>query len=1065
MNSIIDVLEQWVNIKPDEILFSFLDESGEIKNTHTYHSFNEKTNNLANYLHTNYNFEFQDRVVLIYPPGLEFIESFIALTRLGVISIPSYKIEVNDLANEKFLKILENSSPKFIITTSQIKELLVDFFKKYEKENKLNYNITIPICIATDVNLEKTNSKFNFFSKILFIQYTSGSTGNPKGVVVTHDNIIANSNSTVDHTPIAVSWLPHYHDMGLIGYHLFIMINGGKCYMLSPNSFIRDPLLWIKCLSKYKATTSSAPNFAFDLCIKSAQQNASCLKNINLSTLTNLMIAADIVKSKTIRDFGEVFSKYKLNLASIYSAYGLAENTLTVTNYGRKILKLSSALFNLNKIKILEEDSVENSIELISCGKPIKNQIVKIVNSNDRSLCQDCEIGEVWISGPSMCSGYWNDECLTEKVFQNKLSNDEHSYLATGDLGFMYNDELYVCGRLKDLIIIRGRNLFPSDIENIVEKYLPQKSKTVAFGINMFSQKGEELHILIGLKNLNAEIDINLIHEEIIKYFGVSPSKIIIIKSNSIKTTTSGKIQRNKMRSLFIENKLPVNKIFCFQDQKEIDDNSDMSDWMRQMESYLNDEKDKSVGSVLDSLDLVIFTNEIKNYLDKKGVFLSDIKIDPSKIQELTISEIVNLYYYIEDNSKLNVDYINSIILNGEKFRIEEESIMLKEDANYNFNHIFKSQDYIDYESNNLNVLLTGTTGFFGPFLLDNLINKTNHTIYLFVRANSIEEANFKITDGLNKAGHSISIISNPRIKLILGDLEKNQLGLSDEDWNKYAAIIDIIYHNGAYVNYIYNYKTLRNANVFGTREIVKLCSIGKIKELNYISTTFIFGWAVKDTLYENEINSDTSLLDFGYSQTKWVAEKLVANAISNGLRARIFRPALISPGLNGDGYNFDISIRLISFMINNKIGVETPNQISFTPADIAAQNIVLISNSNLTKNKTYNITRDTYCNMKEITEIIGLKLGIEFTYLPLKPFVEEVINKCTQNEILYPLVSFLSNSVDKISSMKYKRYDNGNYKLGKSIISGIEDPSLEDVVEGILSFMKKHELINQFKK
>jgi thioester reductase-like protein len=255
----------------------------------------------------------------------------------------------------------------------------------------------------------------------------------------------------------------------------------------------------------------------------------------------------------------------------------------------------------------------------------------------------------------------------------------------------------------------------------------------------------------------------------------------------------------------------------------------------------------------------------------------------------------------------------------------------------------------------------------------------------------------------------------------------------------------------------------MRNANVDGTNEIIRLASTTRVKTLNYISTTFIFGWSTKDILFESDSNSEMELLDFGYSQSKWVSEKVVAHAMKNGLPVRIFRPALISPSIDGFGYNFDISIRLLAFMVKYGIGTTAKNQISFTPADTGANNSVAIANIQESFNKTFHVTRDEFSSMEEVTQILSRLSEKDFKNYSLKDFVPEVIDKCQKEDLLFPLLNFLVRSIDNISSMEFKRYDNENYvKYRKLSAYGIEDSSLTEVVTGIFKFMVNNDIITK---
>jgi len=296
----------------------------------------------------------------------------------------------------------------------------------------------------------------------------------------------------------------------------------------------------------------------------------------------------------------------------------------------------------------------------------------------------------------------------------------------------------------------------------------------------------------------------------------------------------------------------------------------------------------------------------------------------------------------------------------------------------------------------------------------------------------------------------------------VCGDLGQKQLGLTEEVWDFLANEIDTVFHNGATVNYLLNYDRMRDANVLGTNEVLRLAFEARSKMFNYVSTTFIFGWAIKRVLYETDFNEKMELLDFGYSQSKWVSEQVVMDARRHGLATRIFRPALVSPSVSGGGNNFDIAVRLVAFMVNHGIGVDALNQVSFVPADITANNIVAISATPGTENKTYHVVRDDYANMLDITGLITKATGRQFEIFSLPDFIPELIRRCRKEDLLFPLLDFLVGSVDNISAMEFKRYDSSGYQAARNAsVWGKPDPSLEDTVNGILRFMQRKGIIS----
>ena len=360
-------------------------------------------------------------------------------------------------------------------------------------------------------------------------------------------------------------------------------------------------------------------------------------------------------------------------------------------------------------------------------------------------------------------------------------------------------------------------------------------------------------------------------------------------------------------------------------------------------------------------------------------------------------------------------------------------------------------------------ILLTGGTGFFGPFLLRSLLEQTDAPIHVLVRGESPGHARSRLRAALAGVGvepHRQDGWAH-RLRPVCGDLARPNLGLSAADWRRLAEEPRSIVHNGAWVNYLHEYSVLRGANVSGTREILRLASEGVAKELNHVSTTFVFGWSTRETLFETDGNDDLSLLDFGYSQSKWVAERLVHRAMREGLPGRIFRPALIAPSLDGRGESFDIAIRLLAAMVKYGLSTTAENQVSMSPADLVADNIVAISGLEETLGRTFHVTRDEHSTMRDLTDLLAEKTGAAFTLHDLDRFVPEMVGRCRREDLLFPLLNFLVRSVDNIAAMEFKLYDSAHYRWARSLAPrGREDPPLARVVEGLVTFMRRHGLV-----
>jgi thioester reductase-like protein len=465
----------------------------------------------------------------------------------------------------------------------------------------------------------------------------------------------------------------------------------------------------------------------------------------------------------------------------------------------------------------------------------------------------------------------------------------------------------------------------------------------------------------------------------------------------------------------------------------------------------------------LDSLDLVAFMHEIKELLKEKGADILARQVDIGLIQRVSVAELFQLAEQLESAPEEALLVLRQSVAAFREEQRAAEKQMMNNDRKLIFEPVAPAllPEIPILES----VLLTGGTGFIGPFLMKSLLEQTRATLHVLVRASDEQQGKQRLRAAMESMGScapGLMQMFEARVMPVCGDLGQPQLGLTQEAWDFLANEIDTVFHNGATVNYLFNYDRMRDANVMGTNEILRLAFEGRPKSFNYVSTTFVFGWAVKSVLYETDNNQDMELLDFGYSQSKWVAEQVVMDARSRGLSTRIFRPALVSPSVTGGGNNFDIAVRLVAFMINHGIGVDALNQVSFVPADITANNIVAISASPGTANKTYHVVRDDYANMMDITGLITKLTGRQFDIFSVSDFVPELIRRCRKDDLLFPLLDFLVGSVDNITAMEFKRYDNSCYQAARDASTwGKPDPSLEDTVNGIVKFMHRKGIIS----
>jgi thioester reductase-like protein len=936
----------------------------------------------------------------------------------------------------------------------------------------VDYISSLPWIVTEDFMETISDQTFPTTSEILFLQYTSGSTMEPKGVMVTHKNILDTCPLVIDHpNPVVVSWLPQYHDMGLIGCYLYPALRGGTTYGFASMDFIQRPILWFDTITAYQATATAAPNFAYDYCLRAGRLSKESLEGCDLSSLRVMMCAAEPVKADTFTRFLEKFEAYGLKAESFYAAFGLAENTLAVSLGGRKIVAVNKRALTLGKARMITEVSeIDAATQIVSCGIPLPGIDVKIVDAEQHVALKPGLVGEIWIAGSGKCLGYWNNPELTLKQFRARLVDDspyDDGHLRTGDMGFFHNGELFVCGRIKDMIILRGQNYYPQDIENVVERAsgLIRASCVAAFQIHEDSEPA--LAIVAEVKNPRALPDARKIAAAVRNYLNVEVALISFIAPRAIPRTSSGKIMRHKTKHMWLDGQFTVLSEFSREKDAGVSESGpeiqSSFDELKARYSLTGQETYNLIEAGLDSLDLVVFMHELKELLKDKGAEMLARQVDIGVIQRVSVADLFGLASQLESAPEEALAMLRHSLAAFREEQREAEKQMMNADRKLAFTPPAPASLP---EKPILNrVLLTGGTGFIGPFLIKSLLELTRAKIYVLVRASDEAQGMQRLRaamESMGSCGAGLMHLFETRVIPICGDLGQRELGLTQDVWEFLANEMDAVFHNGATVNYLFNYDRMRDANVIGTNEVLRLSFEGRPKEFNYVSTTFIFGWALKSVLYETDGNQKMELLDFGYSQSKWVAEKVVEDARDKGLSVRIFRPALVSPSVSGGGNNFDIAVRLVAFMVNHGIGVDALNQVSFVPADVVANNIVAISTTSGTENKNYHVVRDDYANMLDITTLITKATGRQFEIFSIADFVPELIRRCRKEDLLFPLLDFLVGSVDNISAMEFKRYDSSSYQKARdAAAAGIPDPSLEETVNGILKFMHRKGIIS----
>lgn len=636
--NLVDLLIYRAQKQPEKTAFVFLEDGEKETGKFTYKALDLRAKSIAESLQLKN--LYGERALLIYESGLEYLDSFFGCLYAGVISVPLHPPGKNKSLS-RIAAIAKDSDAKVILSTTEIYNDLKDDFEKDDFLKDLEWILTETI---SDVNSEKWINPDIKPETLAYLQYTSGSTGIPKGVMVNHKNLLANleiidKSHPHDDNSVMVTWLPIHHDMGLIYGILLPFYSGYPCYFMTPQAFVQKPYRWLSAISKYKGTHNAAPNFAFELCVNKITDEQK--KSLDLRTWTTAMNAAEPVRAETIERFSEYFSECGFEKRFFSPGYGLAEGTLILSTTFTKdepVLKRFNDT-DIEKRNIAVASGADDKISKVHAGHShsIEDTRIAIVDPVTLIECKDGEVGEVWASGESIAQGYWQREDATEETFKAHIKDtNEGPFLRTGDLGFIYENELYITGRYKDLIIIRGQNHYPQDIEYTVEASHPALRLGCVAAFSLDFEGEEHLGIVQEIqknfvKDFNTDEIVKAIRKAVSEEHDLQVQSITLIKPGTVPKTSSGKIQRKACLQGVLENELEV-----------------LAEWKQGEHSDL---KPKEI-SEKEKIKFKATSVNIKNWLVKR---LSDLM--QINIESIDVSESFGAY---------GMDSLKAVQLSGE---------------------------------------------------------------------------------------------------------------------------------------------------------------------------------------------------------------------------------------------------------------------------------------------------------------------------------------------------------------------------------------------------------------
>jgi acyl-CoA synthetase (AMP-forming)/AMP-acid ligase II/acyl carrier protein len=561
-DTFVDVLRHWTERQPERTALTFLEDGESPSRELTYAALDQRARAIA--VRLNQTVQIGDRVLLLHLPSLEFVTAFFGCLYAGVVAIPAYPPR-NARHYPRIEAIVRDADAACVLTQTAMEDRLTSWLDQRAG--------TLPV-ICTEQ--ESDHAAAGWMpprvdgESLAFLQYTSGSTGAPKGVMVTHRNLIANERMMqramrTAEGLTAVSWLPIYHDMGLIGNLLQPLFRGGHCAFMAPAAFLQKPRRWLAAITRYRAQFSFAPNFAFRLCARAIRDEQKV--GLDLRTLDAVICGAEPIDADVMEEFIATFAETGLRRSAIFCGYGMAETTLmasgTLSDDGPRYETVDADALATGDAKLADRGTTHRRV-VVSCGPPSPGQDLVIVDPADCRLLADGTVGEIWVSGSNVTSGYWRKPELTRDQFHARLSDADAGsgpFLRTGDLGYLRDGELFVIGRIKDLIIVRGRNHYPHDIELTVQNSHPALREDAGAAFSDVIGGEERLvvvHEIDRHRHRDAEAAVAAIRAAIAEEHEITPHTILLVRQNGVLKTSSGKIQRRACLNAFRERDLPV---------------------------------------------------------------------------------------------------------------------------------------------------------------------------------------------------------------------------------------------------------------------------------------------------------------------------------------------------------------------------------------------------------------------------------------------------------------------------------------------------------------------------
>ncbi|WP_414442272.1 AMP-binding protein [Burkholderia sp. 22PA0106] len=557
--SFFDVLEQRAALHPERIAYIAVGADGIETARLAYGELHRRVEAYADALDAHG--VSGSRALMLFEPGLAFVVTFLGCLRAGVIAIPANIAKPGRTSWDRLVAIVRDSGATCLLTEQASTTKLSGWLATNPELSALDI-----LCLENAAGGAAPARVRPRDDTPAFLQYTSGSTGNPKGTVITFGNLAANARITgpatgIDHQARVVTWLPPYHDLGLIGNLLQTLWAGAECVLMPSVSFVQNPARWLETIDRYRATVSMAPNFAYELCVRRIPEARRA--DLDLSSWKVAFNAAEPIRAAAVHRFRDAFRDSGFRAASMQTAYGLAEATLVVSaadpDAEPVMLSVDSRALDQGRIEMADDPQARR--EIVGSGRVRAPQRVRIVDPETAAPCAADEIGEIWVGGPCVAHGYWGRQEETRRTFQARTTDGDGPFLRTGDLGIVLDGELYVTGRIKEVIIVRGRKIYPQDIEATVQRAHDALRPAGGAAFAVETGDGEALVVVQEversmLTTIDRQALVSLISQAVLREHDLAIAEVVLVKPEVVPKTSSGKIQRVLCRDLHARGEL-----------------------------------------------------------------------------------------------------------------------------------------------------------------------------------------------------------------------------------------------------------------------------------------------------------------------------------------------------------------------------------------------------------------------------------------------------------------------------------------------------------------------------